>query len=303
MPLVGLIDPSHGERAEHNDGRYPVWLPIGEVLDTAATASPKWSPWTYELIASAIAEWQERDYISTTMLVGGCARSAVIERREDYVLSLDSLYASLRGTQIHRTLEGTSRPGSVAEARFFTTQYVSGFGDVQVSCSPDLITPDGTLWDYKVTENPPTFGYPFKKHTLQLQFNRYIVNHAEKWTMGGEAFDIPLNPRTMDFTHLAIVYLGPKGPKVIECMASREVVTPNNRTIKRKMPDIWSDEKVEAEFMPRLEAMVRALAAYPEWPDGVEDVWGGKPGWKCPGPPLCYLPNCAAKRWPDGLVW
>jgi hypothetical protein len=47
------------------------------------------------------------------------------------------------------------------------------------------------------------------------------------------------------------------------------------------------------------------LEAYPEWPAGLEDMPGfeGPAGWACPGKPLCSLPNCLAKRYPNGLVW
>jgi hypothetical protein len=74
--------------------------------------------------------------------------------------------------------------------------------------------------------------------------------------------------------------------------------------VKRKMPFVMSDDEVEETLlMPRITAMARALESFPEWPEGAEEVWGGEPGWKCPGPPLCYLPNCLAKRYPNGLVW
>lgn len=302
MPLVGLIDPSHNERAADEPGRLPRWLSIDEVLETAAMADPKWSPWPFEMLNAAIQQWQERDYISTTMLTGPCPRSQVIARHADFVESVDNLYAALRGTQVHRTLEHAVRPGAVAEARFFTTLYVAGHGDVEVSCSPDLLVPD-TVWDYKVTENPPTFDYPYKSHTAQLNINRYIVNHAEKWVdVDGQPFDMPFDPRNARIGHLAIVYLGPKGPKVIETTKSQEVTTPNGKTIKRKLPYVWSDDEVMEYLQPRLDAMVRALDSYPEWPTGVEDVWGGQPGWDCPGPPICRLPNCLAKRY-GLLIW
>ena len=34
-----------------------------------------------------------------------------------------------------------------------------------------------------------------------------------------------------------------------------------------------------------------------------EDVWGGEPGYACPGPPLCRLPDCLARRYPHRLLW
>lgn len=299
MPLVGLIDPSHDERRDDMPGRFPKWLRLEDALQHAHAADPKWSPWTYELLAAAMNEWQERDYISTTSLIAACPRSLVIERHEPYILSLDQLYASLMGTLIHRTLEHSVRDGAVAEARFFTM-----IDDVQVSCSPDLVTRD-TIWDYKKTENVPTFDYPYKKHTLQLQFNRFIVNHASKWEQDGAAFDIPFDPHATIFKHLAVVYLGPKGPKVIEVTSSQDWATPNGKTVKRRLPDIWDDERVYGEISPRLEALRMALESYPKWPKGLEEKvgWEGPADWKCPGAPLCWLPNCTAKRWPNALTW
>ena len=44
---------------------------------------------------------------------------------------------------------------------------------------------------------------------------------------------------------------------------------------------------------------VRTLA----WPEGAELLWGGEPGYECPGYPLCKLPNCLAKRYPTRLTW
>ena len=308
MPLVGIIDPSHAERAEDEPGRWPAWLTMDEALTIAATAEPKWSPWPYEMLKSAADAYQERDYISVTMLTGGCARGKVLERKEDFILGVDTLYASLRGTQLHRTLEDSTRPNALAEWRFFTTFYVPGKGDVEVSCSPDLLMygiPTG-IGDWKVTENPPTFGYPWKSHTKQLQYNAYIVRNAERWyDENGDPADIPFNPREWNAEHLFIVYLGPKGPKVIECQTTAEVHTPKGALVKRKVPDIWSDEKVEDDLMPRLIGLSKALAAYPEWPEGLEDYPGfeGPAGWACPGPPLCNLPGCLAKRYPNGLYW
>lgn len=304
MPLLGLVDPSHTQRRQDKPGELPRWLPTEELLQQAVDAGPKWSPWPYELIHAALEEWQERDYISTTMLVGGCARSKVIERMEDFILDLDSLYASLRGTQIHRTLEHSARPGSIAEGRFFTTLYVPGKGDVEVSCSPDLVTPADVV-DYKApTEQTgvPTYGYPWRSHVEQLQLNRYIVNHAERWDYSG---DLPFDPREVRFKHLYVVYLGPRGPKVIECQKSVEVELKSGGVGNKKFPDVWSDEEVEELLVPAVVGMVKALSAYPEWPEGLETYPGfeGPVGWRCPGKPWCKLPDCLAKRYPDGLRW
>lgn len=315
MPLLGMVDPSHDERHDDEPGRLPIWAPVEEVLETARTASPKWSPWTYELVAAAIDEWQERDYISTTMLTGGCARGKVLERKEEFIITLDSMYAALRGTQIHRTLEYTARPGGLAEGRFFTNVTVAG-EKVELSCSPDIIHPPA-LGDYKVTESPPNFAHPYKGHKLQLNFNRYIVNNATRWELG-DGQELPWNPRGVEFENLYIVYLGPKGPKVIECTKSIEVTFLNGNKGKKWLPYVMTDDEVYDLMKPKLEAMVVALNAYPEWPfpDDDEFVYKpheedspgytgfeGPPGWRCPGKPWCSLPDCLAKRFPHGLRW
>lgn len=308
MPLAGLIDPSHTERKADEPGRLPQWYSTEVLLGMAEEASPKWSPWTWELISAALDQWQERDYISTTMLVGGCSRSKVLERRENFILSLDSLWAAFRGTQIHRTLEFNARPQSLAEARFFTTIRVPKAGKVEVSCSPDLVTETPTaVVDYKAPTNDssiPMYGYPWHSHIDQLQFNRYIINHAERWDLQ-EGDELPWDPRDLKFEHLYVVYLGSKGPKVIECQKSEEVLFKNGNKGNRKHPDIWSDEQVEDVLLPRLTGMVKALDAYPEWPDDLGDYPGfeGPPGWGCPGPPWCRFPDCMAKRWPNGFIW
>ena len=95
---------------------------------------------------------------------------------------------------------------------------------------------------------------------------------------------------------------------------TEEFITPVGKTKKAKRPYVWSDTETLDFVRPRLHIMRNALDAYPEWPEPWEDVdtgkvyhaedlWGGAQTWKCPGPPLCRLPNCTAARWPDGLIW
>jgi len=308
MPLVGYVDPTHDERKLDEPGRKPAWFPLDETLARFATASPKFSPWTYELVQSVTDTHQERDYISTTTVVGGCMRSKVLERKEDFILNLDDLWAILRGTLVHRTLEFAARPNSLAEARFFTTIYVPGAGDQRVSCSPDLVTVNPTaVVDYKApTEDRsiPQYGYPWKSQVEQLQFNRFIVNNAEDWKLP-EGQELPWDPRSLVFQHLYIVYIGQKNPKVIECQKAVPYEFKNGNKGTRKEPDIWHDEAVLDMLVPRVYAFLKAMDAYPEWPEGLEELEGfeGPAGWRCPGKPWCKLPDCLAKRYPDGLMW
>ena len=64
----------------------------------------------------------------------------------------------------------------------------------------------------------------------------------------------------------------------------------------------------------RLHLMHNALASYPDWPEPWTDpdtdreytfeyVFGGEPGWLCPGPPICKLPSCTARTRPGNYVW
>lgn len=303
MPVVGIIDPSWEAWKMDNVGFFPKWFTKDELLESAVDAPAKWSAWPYELIKAVLNEQQERDYISSTMLVDGCYRAKVIERREDFVESLDNLYAAFRGTAIHRLLEGARRPNAIAEGRFWVTLDVPKAGPVEVSCSPDLVYSGhpGALVDYKTTESPPPYGDPWPNHTQQLNVNRYLVNHAERWELP-DGQELPWDPRDLSIKSLYIVYLTPKGPKVLECVKSQPFTLKNGNDTMRKQPYVWSDRGVEDFLLPRLEAMVRALDAYPKWPKGLEDYpgWAGPASWDCPGYPLCKLPNCLAKRYGKG---
>ena len=307
--LVGLVDPSYEEREKDEPGRYPNWFSPEELLAVAARQGPEWSPWSYEMIQAAINANQERDYISTSMLTSACMRSSIIERREDYIDNVDDLYAPLRGTQVHSVLENAARPNSLAEARFFTTVKVQGLKEpLELSCSPDIVTwdPDG-LGDYKVTERDPG-RYPWKSHSNQVTWNAYIVRNAERWERDGEPFDIPFNPHLWKPEHLYLVYLLPKKVMQMEVKKTIDVPHPTHpgKFVRRAMPYIADDATVEEEMFPRIKAIQQALDAYPEWPwDEGDPPFGfdGPAGWKCPGPPLCYLPNCLAKRWPHHLTW
>ncbi len=318
--LVGLVDPSHYEREHDKPGRLPNWFTIEELLDISQDPNPRWSPWTYELIAAALSEHQERgDHISTTALTGACPRSAVLQRRVDYIDNLDNLYAALRGTMVHRTLEYNSRADGIAEARFFVT-----VDDIELSCSPDLLTTD-TVFDYKVPTDVtgvPNFGYPFRHQTEQLMVNAFITRHAERWEYEGE---LPFDPRENPASHAVIVYLGPKFPKIIQVERNEEFVTPAGVTKKAKRPYVWDDDEALAFIRPRLHLFKNALDDFPDFPrpwtdheTGVvyfaedtfdEDgrmqpgIWGGDASYKCPGPPLCKLPDDLARRDPERYVW
>lgn len=304
--LVGVIDPSHKARALERKGKLPPWISLEELAVKSQEGSSKWSPWPYELVQAALGEHQERgDAISTTALTASCPRGLVLERKVDYVASLDSMYPALRGTLLHKILEGYAREGSIAEARFFTE--VDG---VELSCSPDLLTQE-TVYDYKMTENPPTFGYPYRHHTEQLMYNAFIVRHAHDWETADGA-PLPFDPREYPVTNAVVVYMGPKGPKPILVEHKETFVTPKGVHKEGNRPFIWSDREVleappsrpnEPGLRARLHALVKALESFPVFLPELVEVWGGKADWSCPGPPLCHLPNCLAKRDPSMYVW
>jgi len=323
MPLVGLVDPSHYERAHAKAGRLPNWLTLEEALLYSQAPNPRWSPWTFEMIQAALGEHQERGKrLSTTSLTSACPRSAVLERSVDYIGDLDSMYAALRGTLVHRTLESYTRMGAIPETRFYTT--IDG---IEISGSPDLLTED-TVFDYKVPTDQsgvPSFGYPFRSQTEQLMMNAFICRHAERWDLPEYLDSLPFDPREHPVTHAVIVYIGPKLPKIIEYEVSQEFVTPAGITKKAKRPYVWSDAEVLGGrddedrklggMRARLHLMKLALDSYPDWPEPWEDVdtgqvyhaeavWGGmNKTWDCPGPPVCRLPDCLARRRPGMYTW
>jgi hypothetical protein len=303
VPVAGVIDPSHNERKVDKSGRLPQWFSKDQVLSAALHADPKWSPWTYELLAAALEEFQERgDQISTTSLVAPCPRSLVLERKAPYILHMDDVWRAFRGTMIHYVLEGTARTNSIAEHRFFAP-----FDAEEITCSPDLVTSD-TIYDYKNTKQVPKYDYPYRSHVEQLQLNRYILNHATRVEKDGEvATQFPFDYRIANYQHLVVVYIDLDGPKPLEVTHSVEV---KGRTRKRREPHIWTDGEVLEAFIPRFRSLRAALDSYPEWPDGIEDIewWGSNPDpkdpWKCPGFPSCRLKGlCLASKRPNGLLW
>lgn len=293
MPLIGIIDPSHSTRRKLKTLALPKWYPLDDLELQSGTDNPKWSPWSHELIMAALGEHQERgDRITVTALTASCPRGLVLERKEDYILNIDSMYASLRGTLLHAHLSKFGRMGSIAEARFYTT-----VDDYEFSGSPDLLT-ETTIYDYKMTENPPGYSYPYRSHTEQLMFGAYVARHAERWDYDRP---LPFDPRENPVTQGVIVYLGPKGPKTLVVERKQLFTSAAGVTSERMRPYVWTDEEVLELMRPRLHMLQRALRVYPEWPEGAEELWGGEPGWTCPGPPLCYLPDCLAKR--KMLTW
>src|SRR5207244_5383301 len=134
-------------------------------------------------------------------------------------------------------------------------------------------------------------------HTEQVQFNAFVTRHAERWCKldleGAEyPVDLPFDPRAYPVEHVVVVYLGEKWPKLVEYERKKEFLTPTGEKREANRPCVWDDEEVLTLLRPRLSAFKRAFEVYPAWPDGIEELWGGPPGWKCHGPPVCNIPSC-----------
>lgn len=307
MPIAGVVDPSHKERIRSKYGaELPKWYPVDYLMKLAyENDDPHWSPFTYELLSNALSEDRDSYYgdrITTTMLESPCPRSNIIARKEEYIEDVDELWMRFRGSMVHSSLEQHARPNSISEVRFFAK-----VEDDEISGTPDLITQAGTMWDYK-TGKVPRWADPMPWHVEQLQINRWIVNNAHMWKKGDEENPpVPFDPRALDFQHLAILYMDDNGPVPLEFMERIDIPTKKgakNPYKKVKVPGIWDDAKVLDMMMPRFKAMRAALESYPEFPKGVEKLWGGDNTWECPGPPYCPLRGmCLASRFPDALIW
>ncbi len=160
------------------------------------------------------------------------------------------------------------------------------------------------------------YNNPWANHAEQVQFNAFIVRNATGFTRAGrEGVNekqwnvLPFDPRKDVTKELALVYLGPKFPKVLMVERTTDYFDfVKGKEVRGKQPYIMSDEDVLKVLEPRVAMFKKALEVYPEWPEGAEELWGGEPGYTCPGTPLCKLPNCLAKRWSDDpkkrrLVW
>jgi hypothetical protein len=317
VPLIGIVDPSHNaEKSFGSVGQLPRWVTLDEALENVSRGI-KWAPWTYELMSAIFAEHQERgDLITASALVAADPRAEVMKRKEDYVEHLKNLYIPFRGTMVHRTMEYHSHGSAIAEARFYTT--IDG---ITVSCSPDLLTED-TLFDYKVTEVPPMYQYPYVHHKEQVELNAFIARHAESWDLPDGVSELPFDPRQHPVEHVALVYMGPKYVKVLEVEKKEELFDPKKGAFKSAyVPFVWPDRLVLSVFRPRIHIFQNALRDYPGWPEPwvdvenidkktgeprvwtAEEVWGGEKGYECPGEPLCMLPSCIARRKRTRLVW
>jgi hypothetical protein len=319
MPVVGVVDPSHKEANRDIIGRAPNWYTPEELLQLSRFSGPKWSSWTYELISVALADYfsgREHTRVSVNSLLG-CPRGVVVERKEPYITTMADFWPAIRGTQVHRTLEDAARPDSIAEGHF-----LADCGGVELSCVVDLLTAEGEMYDYKVSNKAPSW-YPYRGQTLQMMYNAWVVRNAIRFTDNqgriwgdkpdelregqeymGPVIDVP------EIKSASLVYLTPDAPSILTVERKQKTRSPNGREIERKMPYIWTDEEVlegerrdEPGLKERVSVLRTALDMYPEFPVEAAVLWGGEPGYVCPGRPWCPFHTCLAKRYPNNLVW
>jgi hypothetical protein len=281
----------------------PPWLTTDQVLSRLADDELGDSHWTYELAAAAFANVQDRgDMISTTAMLG-CVRSEIVGRKEPYIGDLGEMWAALRGTLMHRTLELSTPESRIAEVRFSTT--VDG---IEVTCAPDHLTQTALL-DYKVPadQNSVPMTYLYGNQVEQLMLNAFICRNAESWDR-----EIPFDTREHPVEKVGIVFIGPKRPKVILYKKSETVTRKNGTKGSARFPYVWNDKETLELFRPRLHLFSNGLQSYPDWPQPwtdpdtghvwtAEEVWGGDEGWECPGWPVCKFTTCLARR--KALTW
>lgn len=277
--------------------------------------------WTYELLAAMLdaqtqhPSAQDGTRISTTVLTKKCLRQLVFERQVDHAVDPAMLYAMFRGTLFHAQLEGWAHWENYAEARF----YVADLG-VQIpavmdalptenrsfSGSPDLVDPQrGVLYDYKRTKEVPRFGRVWPDHGAQLNINRWLVDNADTVEVaaveGLEPDALALNGKAVydldrddvrayfvpvDWQDLVIVYADDLGPSRLSFTKSIQVPKKGSAGTKAaRVPDIWSDEKVEAYIAEHYVTARRALL------DGIAPI---PEGWEYQSHALCV--RCPQRR-------
>lgn len=313
MPLASLIcycPDCKGERA----------LPTEEAL--AHAAERRGGRFTYELLSAMLAAVQDRGTrISTTTLSTKCLRSEVLQRTQPYTLDPVKGYASFRGTMFHGQLEQHAHPDAIEEPRFHITLP----GGHSFSGSPDLVDPvRGLLYDYKVTRETPRFDSPWKEHRVQGQVNRWLVDNADfvEWrgefyaltpqgaeellALYGEApvvhLDVEANRSKfvpMDWQGIYVVYMDDKGPKPILCTKSIQVPKKTNPDEMKsiRVPDIWSDDEVQAFVVSRYATVRRAFDRIMEDPDDIPPIEEDFALWRHPLCDWCPVKDECVNRY------
>jgi PD-(D/E)XK nuclease superfamily len=217
--------------------------------------------------------------ISVTTLKESCLRSAVLSAKLPYAEDPRDMYARWFGTGAHAMVEPHMPPGCYGEVRFWMW-----WGDELVSGKPDLVDREhGLIYDYKTAKELPRYGQPWPDHAIQLQLYRYLIDHAVGVgdDPNPDTWADPSDFQPPDWEVLYVTYLAKEGTVTLPVTRSEEWVkkdgTPAAR--KRRVPDIWTDEQVEAYVAPRMEQLVAGfeLGQVPPVPIG----WENLTGWKC----------------------
>lgn len=274
MPLAGI-------RWRDREGVQEA--PLGDFL-FAAQNDPGFAV-PYPIAASLVAQdARPSEGVSVTQLLGGCIRCAVLQRFENYTESVEDLWHRWRGTGFHRVMEENVNPGWWGEVRFFTE--VPGLG--LLHGKPDMVNPFGVIADGKTTERIPMYG-PWGNHAQQLQYYRWLINHAQSWGKdsfdGGEyklePFELEPDPRSVVFQRLFVYYIDSKGCKPVEIRRKTQVATkPGAKNPYRTVyePGVWTDEEVEADLIPKYDELQSAFTEYeqtrrlPAFPPGFDIV-------------------------------
>lgn len=208
-------------------------------------------------LAASMLENEERpdEGFSATQLISGCISCKVLQACEPYTEAITDLWYRWRGSMLHGVLAKHALPGHISEVRFYTETPFGVFHG-----KPDLIDPVlGILDDYKTTKRVPMWA-PWNNHVEQLNFYRWLVNHASRWDA-----ELPNDPRYIEFNRMFITYIDDAGVKRMECTTSRQVATKpgaKNPTKTVKEPAIWSDEEVEALLFSRYQDLADATERY-----------------------------------------
>lgn len=255
-----------------------------EHIDTARdllarAAEDEFFEYPYPLLRAMLEDAPRPEGPSITGLNFGCLRCAVLEQYEDFIVDLEARWWAFRGTMFHSVMEKGTQRGSIVEVRFWapvpgTDQLVHGQVD-EVVLKGSTTHPKGTLRDWKFPRKLPKYNSPYGNHVQQLQDYRWLVNNAVKWDqdLGG------VDPKDIEFERLGVVYISDEDVKPLVVTRSVEVPTKpgaKNPYKTERVPDIWSDEEVEARLVDRFNALTTAYAQYegtgelPPYPPGFD---------------------------------
>lgn len=246
----------------------------------AQAAVDPWFPYPYAMLHAIIKPvLRPTEGYSITTLEQECVRCVVLQAREPYELNLERNWKRFRGTGQHFVMEQHAHPDVVVEPRFYADmdgRVIHGAIDV---FWPHEESQEFTIQDYKFPDKAPRWDNVWHDHKVQVNGYRWLVNHADhfEFEVGGDQYDNIY--KEWNARSLGIIYVDQEGPKPLEVRKKVQVPTKpgaKNTTKTVKVPDIWTDEEVEAEFIPRIWALEAAFEQYdkdgtlPDYPVGMD---------------------------------